>query len=227
MTMKVFLIGYGRMAAKLALGVLQSGHELVGVFRADRLRHNFLDASIRDFFSNDDFYAIIKKYKIKEVNTNSVNNRRFISKIKKLDADVILVGSCGEKFGKEILKAPNVACVNVHPSLLPKYRGANPYFHTIKNGEKSSGVTFHLMNEKIDRGDILMQEAVPISDVDTGQTLRIRTTHQAAGMVGELLNNFEEHLIIPIPQNEGIASYYPVIYYEDLVIDWKKSAKTK
>ena len=148
MTMKVFLIGYGRMAAKLALGVLQSGHELVGVFRADRLRHNFLDASIRDFFSNDDFYAIIKKYKIKEVNTNSVNNKRFISKIKKLEADVILVGSCGEKFGKEILKAPNVACVNVHPSLLPKYRGANPYFHTIKNGEKSSGVTFHLMNEK-------------------------------------------------------------------------------
>ena len=116
--------------------------------------------------------------------------------------------------------------MNVHPSLLPKYRGANPYFHTIKNGEKSSGVTFHLMNEKIDRGDILMQEVVPISDVDTGQTLRIRTTHQASAMVGELLNNFEEHLIIPIPQNEAMASYYPVISYEDLVIDWKKSAKT-
>lgn len=225
MTMKVFLIGYGRMAAKLALGVLQSGHELVGVFRADKLRHNFFEASIRDFFSNDDFYAIIKKYKIKEFNTNSVNNGRFISKIKKLETDVILVGSCGEKFGKDILAAPNIACVNVHPSLLPKYRGANPYFHTIKNGEKSSGVTFHLMNEKIDRGDILMQEVVPISDVDTGQTLRIRTTHQAAGMVGELLNNLDEHLIIPLPQNEALASYYPMIFYEDLVIDWEKPAK--
>lgn len=70
-----------------------------------------------------------------------------------------------------------------------------------------------------------MQRIIPISDVDTGETLRIKTSHQASTMVIDLLNNFNEHLSIPMPQNEAVASYCPKIFYEDLLIDWTKPAK--
>lgn len=213
------------MAAKLALGILQSGHELVGVFRADKLRHGFFESQFRDLFFSDDFYSIIKKYKIPEINTKSINDKKFVEHVKKLSADVILVGSCGEILKKELITCAKVACVNVHPSLLPKYRGPNPYFYTIKNGESDSGVTFHLISEKVDGGSILMQKKVPISDFDTGQTLRIRTTHQASLMVKELLDALESNIIIPLAQDEKACSYYPALSFEDVLIDWTKSSK--
>ena len=141
----------------------------------------------------------------------------------KLNPDIILVGSWGEKLSKDIYNLPKIATINAHPSLLPKYRGPNPYFWTIKNQEQSSGVTFHLVDEKYDAGAILAQEEVKIYPSDTGKSLKERTVLTARGVVCELLKDLSEDIIIPLTQVEEKASYYS--YPSDYELDFNKSAE--
>lgn len=223
--MKVVLLGYGEMAAGLAKGVLNSNHELVGVFRWDRVKKSPMKLALKDFFFNDNFYSLIKEHKIHEITAKSANGEDFAEQIKKLNPDVLLVGSWGEVLKTDIIQLPKVASINCHPSLLPKYRGANPYFHTIKNGELKSGVTFHLINEKLDQGDILMQKIIPITQIDNGRTLRSKTAYEACLMVMDLLDKLEKGEIEPTPQNEEDASYYPPPGPDDAIIDWSVFAK--
>lgn len=126
----------------------------------------------------------------------------------KLNPDIILVGSWGEKISKEIYSIPKIASINAHPSLLPKYRGPNPYFWVIRNCEKASGVSLHLIDDNFDTGSILAQEEVKIFSNDTGETLKQRTVLVARAVVCELLKDLQEDIIIPLKQEESISSYY-------------------
>ena len=92
-----------------------------------------------------------------------------------LNVDLIIVGTWKERITKETFNIPKIATVNVHPSLLPKYRGPNPYLQTILHGEKYSGVTLHLMNEKLDAGAVMKQQKVEILPSDTSKELRERS----------------------------------------------------
>ena len=89
---------------------------------------------------------------------NSVNSKKFRDFVIESKADVILVGSWSEKFGIDTLELTKYGVINCHPSLLPLHRGANPYFWQIYSGDKKAGVTFHLMDENFDTGDILLQK---------------------------------------------------------------------
>ena len=158
-----------------------------------------------------------------EIEVESVNSLQFKKRLLKLNPDIVLVGSWPEKFKKEIYDIPKIATINAHPSLLPQYRGPNPYFWTIRNGEPVSGITFHLMDKGFDTGAILAQEEVKIYPSDTGKSLKERTVLTARGVVCELLKALREDIIIPLTQREDKATYYSTP--SDLELDFTKSAE--
>lgn len=222
--LKVVLLGYGELAQSLLLGLMESRHSVVGVFRWEQERPNKLFAFLRDTFIPDGLTSIIRSKNIHEIKAHKANSIRFIKKIKKLNPDVILVGSWGEIIKKEIINLPKVAFINCHPSLLPTHRGSNPYASTIKNNENKTGVTFHLVNEGIDTGEILLQKDVNISEDDTGESLKNKCAFLAKNSVSELLDKLEKAELIPKKQDESKASYFPKLNFMDAKISWKKPA---
>jgi len=177
--MKVVILGSGQMLKNLIAGCMDAGCNIVGVFRYDKVRFPIIDRFIVDLFNPSSEYTYIKSHKLYEIKARSANSVEFKKEILKLNADIILVGTWGEKIKKPIFNLPKLATINVHPSLLPKYRGPNPYLQVIKNMEKESGVTFHLMDENFDTGAILLQKHVDIESSDTGTELRQKIVSKA------------------------------------------------
>ncbi len=220
---KVVLVGYGQMLYSLIDGIESSGHKILGVFRNDRRFHSNFGLFFKDIFNPSKDYTIIKSKKLYDIKGRSVNSEKFLEEIKKLNPDMIIVGSWGEKFKKDILNT--VTCVNFHPALLPKNRGANPYFWSIYLNQTITGLTIHYMNEKYDRGDILLQEAITIDDYETGMSLKEKTTRLARGLVKDFLNLYDKNQLQPIKQNEEFASYEPQLSEQNVIVDLSKSKK--
>lgn len=221
--LKVVVIGYGEMFTNIIAGTLDSGMKIVGVLRKESVKYPRFLRWIKDIINPSQEYSYIKSYNLPEISAKGVNTNEFKKELLRLNPDIILVGSWGEKFEKETFNIPKIATINAHPSLLPKYRGPNPYFWVIKNQEQVSGITFHLMDEGFDTGAILAQEEIKIYPSDTGKTLKDRTVLTARGIVCELLKDLDEDIIIPLKQNEEKASYYS--HPCNLELDFKKSAE--
>lgn len=221
--LKVVIIGYGEMFTNLIAAALDANCEIVGVFRKEQVKYSPITRKLKDVFNPAFDYNYIKSYNLPEIEARSVNSPEFRKKLIKLNPDIILVGSWCEKFEKATYDIPKIAAINVHPSLLPKYRGPNPYFWTIKNHEEISGVTFHLMTSEYDKGAILAQEEVKIYPSDTGKSLKQRTVLTARGAACELLKDLSEDIIIPLTQREDKASYYS--HPKDLELNFNNSAK--
>ena len=216
--MKVVILGKGEMLFNLIEGSLDANCEVVGVLRYERINLPKWKLKLKDFFNASNDYTIIKQNKLHEIKVNSANSDKFKNEILRLNADVILVGTWGEKIKKEIIDLPRIASVNVHPSFLPNYRGPNPYLQTILHGEAKSGLTFHLMDENFDSGAILAQKQIDILPNDTSKELKSRTVYQARLMCAELLKKLEYGLLIPIKQKDG--SYYSNITDNDKMLDF-------
>ena len=218
---RVVLVGYGQMLYSLIKGIKASNHEIVGVFRSDRRKFNRFCLFFKDIFNPSEDFVIIKYEKLKEIKARSVNEKKFIKTIKKLKPDILIVGSWGEKLGREILDT--VYCVNFHPALLPHNRGANPYFWVIYLNQKVTGLTVHEMSEKFDEGDILLQEAIPIGENENGKTLKSKTCKLAEGLVKDLLDLLDKKQLQPIKQDEKFASYEHQITHKEVIIDLNKT----
>lgn len=153
------------------------------------------------------------------------NNIKFIEKIKKLNPDVICVVAYGKILPKEILDIPKYGCINVHASLLPKYRGAAPIQWAIINGDKETGVCTMYMDEGMDTGDILLEEKVSINDDDTMGKLWEELSIKGGKLLVETIKKIESNSIKRIKQ-EGESCLAPKITKEMSKIDWKnKTAK--
>lgn len=221
--LKVVIVGYGEMFTNLIAGALDANCKIVGVLRKDVVKYNPFLRKIKDIINPSQDYNYIKSYNLPEIYAyNGVNSEEFRKAIIKLNPDLILVGSWSEKFSKETFTLPKIATINAHPSLLPKYRGPNPYYWVIRNQEASSGISFHLMDEKYDNGAILAQEEIEISPEDTAKSLKNKTVLKARGVVCSLLQALQEDIIIPLTQIEEKATYYS--HPEVLELDFKKSS---
>lgn len=221
--LKVVIVGYGEMFTNLIAATLDANCKIVGVLRKDTVKYHPLLKKIRDVFNPSVEYSYIKSYNLPEICAKGVNTQEFRKQLLKLNPDILLVGSWGEKFKKATYDIPKIATINAHPSLLPKYRGPNPYFWTIKNLEKVSGVTFHLMDEGFDSGAILAQEEIKIFPSDTGESLKQRTVLTARGVACELLNSLKEDIIIPLQQRNENSTYFS--YPDEFELDFNKSAE--
>ena len=217
--MKIAVIGYSKMFASIIEAVLESKHELVGVMRHDRVKYKPIELFFKDRLNPSSDISFIKSKKLYEIKANSVNSKKFKDEIKNLEPDIIFVCSWSEKIKKEIFELPKIGMINVHPSLLPKYRGPNPYAQVLFNNEKYTGVTFHFVTEDFDKGPILMQKKIKILDSDDGASLRDKAAGLATVMCEEFLNTTEDSIITPIFQDEEQATYQPAITIKDTILD--------
>lgn len=222
---KVVILGHSDMLSNLIIGSTDARCKIVGVLRYERLKNCTFVQKLKDFFLPSKEYSYIKSYNLPEIKSKSANSEAFKKELLRLNPDIVLVGTWAEKLKKDILQLPKIAVINVHPSLLPKYRGPNPYLQTIWNGEEQTGVTFHLMTEEFDAGPILLQKTIDIKPEDTGKELKERTVLTARSAVTELLNMLADDFIIPVDQSEDRATYQPQITRDDIMLDFGKSAK--
>lgn len=220
--LRVVIIGYGEMFMNLIAGTLDANCNIVGVFRKEMVKYSYPIRKLKDILNPSIDYNYIKSYNLHEINACGVNTKEFKEALLKLNPDILLVGSWGEKISKEIYNLPKIASINAHPSLLPKYRGPNPYYWVIRNQELNTGVSFHLIDEGYDTGAILAQEKIKIFPSDTGKTLKNRVVLTARGVVCELLKDLTEDIIIPLTQSDTNATYYS--YPSDLELDFSKDA---
>jgi methionyl-tRNA formyltransferase len=144
--------------------------------------------------------------------------------IKTLHPDVIVVVAFGQFLSKKLLAIPRYGCMNLHASLLPKYRGAAPIQWAIINGEAETGLTTFLLTEEMDAGDILLQKTVPISNEDTAGTLHDKLAALGPGLVLQTLDGLEKGTLIPRPQDHSQATFAPKIESTMGQIDWNQPA---
>ncbi len=204
--LRVVVVGYDKMQTALISGLLSSNHEIVGVMRYEKNKISPFKLFFKDIFAPSKTLSYIRSYKLYDIKARSVNSPEFINEIKRLRADVVLVGSWGEKIKKEVLDVPKFGFINCHPSLLPQNRGANPYFWAIYQGKEKSGVTFHLMDEGFDTGKIIFQEEIRITPFMNAEDLKHKACALAKKSIAPLLNNLEEGLLIPVAQDETRAT---------------------
>ncbi|MGH9357553.1 MAG: methionyl-tRNA formyltransferase [Terriglobia bacterium] len=139
--------------------------------------------------------------------------------------DVIVVVAYGHIIPPWMIGLPRFGCVNLHASLLPRYRGAAPIQWAIIRGERATGVTSMQIDRGLDTGDILLRSETKISGEDTTETLSERLSRMGAGLIVETLRGLERGEIHPRPQSEHLASYAPMLKKEDGRIDWSLTAE--
>jgi methionyl-tRNA formyltransferase len=147
-----------------------------------------------------------------------------LAKLKKCQADFFVVVAYGQLLSPEILAMPRLGCVNVHGSLLPKYRGAAPLQWAIANGETETGVTTMLMDEGMDTGAMLLKTTTPIGLMDNLTAIGDRLARSGAELLVQTLKDLDAGQLQPIPQTETEATYAPLLKKGDFVINWHRSA---
>lgn len=219
--MRILFMGTDEFAIPSLSTLFESKHELIGVVtQPDRPsgRGRKLKAS--------PVKKLAGKLSISVYQPERVSDPDFVEEIRKLEPELIVVAAYGQILKENVLDCPSVACVNVHPSLLPKYRGAAPIQRAIIDGEKQTGVTIILMDEGEDTGDIVTQKPVKIEREDTAISLKDKLSKIAADILIEVVDKTQESGDLPhIPQKDDEATYAPKLTKEDGKIDWSKSAE--
>ena len=154
-----------------------------------------------------------------------VREEGFQEKIKSLQPELFVVLAYGQILPRFLLQIPKYGAVNVHASLLPKYRGAAPIAWAILKGERVTGVTTIMMDEGMDTGDILLQTEIPIGEEETSETLHDRLALLGAKLLLETVSGMKAGNVHPIPQDHLKVTYAPPLKKEDGRIDWSKEGK--
>jgi methionyl-tRNA formyltransferase len=155
----------------------------------------------------------------------SVGTAEFENRIAKYKPDIIVVVAFGHIIPKNILEIPKIATINIHASILPKYRGPAPIQWAIINGELETGVTTMLIDEGLDTGDILLSKKIKIYPHDTSATLHDRLADLSADLLIQTIESFETGDIIPMPQDHTRATYAPLLKKNDGHINWEMPAQ--
>lgn len=154
----------------------------------------------------------------------SVREPRFLAELDELEPDLAVVVAFGQIFPAELLKLPRHGCVNLHASLLPRYRGAAPVQAAISNGERKTGVTVMQMEEELDAGPILLQEETSIGDEETAGELSARLAGIGAELLLEAIVRLEKGKLKPRKQSDESATYAPTLKRENGKINWALNA---
>jgi methionyl-tRNA formyltransferase len=217
--MRIVFFGTPKFAIPSLKDLLQSGEELAAVVtqtdkKAGRGRI-LLPSPVKEL-------AMSRGLKI--IQPSNIKDTAFLNELSVIKPDMVVVVAYGKILPQQILKLPPMGCINVHASLLPKYRGAAPIQRAIINGEEQTGITTMLMDEGLDTGSILLQEKTDITDEDNADTLSKKLSEMGALLLMKTIRGLKNGSVRPVPQ-EGIPSYAPALRKEDGKIDWSKSAK--
>lgn len=156
---------------------------------------------------------------------DSVNSEETIEKLKEIKPDCIIVIAYGQILRKEVLDIPKYGCVNVHASLLPKYRGAAPIHWAIIDGEKETGITIMQVDEGLDTGDMLSKREITIEGDDDSQSIHDKLSKLGSELIIETLENLEKGNIRKTPQDHELSSYASKLSKDTGKIDWNDSGE--
>lgn len=200
--MRIVFMGTPDFAVGALQALVDAGHELLLVVtQPDKERGRGKSVS---------FCPV--KVKATELNIpvfqpRKLRDQESVDYLKTIEADVFVVAAFGQILPKVVLDMPKYGCLNIHASLLPKYRGAAPIQWSILDGEKQTGVTIMQMNEGLDTGDILMQKVIDIDPKETGESLFDRLSVLGAEAIVEALNAIEAGGLTPVPQDDSQSTY--------------------
>ena len=219
--MKILFMGTPDFAAGILRAIIQkSDHEVVAVVtQPDRPKGR----SGRMVASPVKEYALEKGIQVLQPEKIKVPDE--VQKLRGIDADIYVVAAFGQILSPEILTIPKYGCINVHASLLPKYRGAAPIQWAIADGEEQTGVTIQQMNEGVDTGDIIETAGVDIADDETGESLFDKLMEAGAQLTVDTLRLIEKHEARHVPQDESKATYARMIKKDMGLIDFSVSAQ--
>lgn len=215
--MKIIFMGTPETAVPTLKAIVEKGHEVpLVVTQPDKPKGRssaLVPTPVKEYALSAGL-KVVQPEKLK-------NNEEFMSLLESLEADFLVVVAYGKILSERVLKSPKKAPINVHFSLLPKYRGAAPVNWAIVNGEADTGVTAMLMDVGLDTGDMLMKAVTPI-ERKTTEDLLAELAVTGAELLIETLDKFDT--ITPEKQNDAEHTYAPMMKKEDGLIDWNKSA---
>ena len=217
--MKIVFMGTPDFARKSLEQLYSCEHEIVGVFtQPDRPRSRGMKVS----YSTVKELALMHETPVYQ--PVSLRSEADLDILRKLDFDLIVVVAYGNLLPTEVLNMPPLGSINIHASILPKYRGAAPIQWAVLNGEKITGVTSMYMAEELDAGDIILTKETPIGEDETSGELFDRLMDMGAKLLGETIDAISKGDAPRIPQNHSIATYAPKINKDMSLIDWNTDA---
>ena len=199
--MRIVFMGTPDFARSALEKIIEAGHEVVLVVtQPDKPKGRSGELQVSDVkaCALEHDLPVFQPVKIKEAD--------HVAYLKSIDADIYVVAAFGQILSQEILDIPKFGCVNIHASLLPKYRGAAPIQQVILDGEKETGVTIMQMAAGMDTGDILIQKTIPIDENETGGGLFDKLSVLGAELIVEALPMIERGELTPVPQDEALAT---------------------
>jgi len=216
--MRVVFFGTSEFAIPSLKGLIASGYELLSVVtQPDKRKGRGRQLSPPPVKKEAQIYGLTI------LQPESVKERGFIDSLRMLNPDMIIVVAYGQILPSEIIHMPRLGCINLHASLLPRYRGAAPVNWAIINGDKTTGITTMLMDEGMDTGPILLQREVEIRDDDTAGSLSERLAVEGVGLLIKTIDMLKGGDIKPIPQSDE-PSFAPPLKKSDALIDWSMPA---
>lgn len=218
--MRIVFMGTPDFAVPSLNQLIEDGHEVVGVFaQPDKPKgrgYKLTPPPVKE---------AALKHNIPVYQPSKMRDGEALSILQELKPELIVVVAYGKILPKEILELPPKGCINVHGSLLPKYRGAGPIQWSVINGEKITGITTMYMGEGLDTGDMLLKEETPIEENETYGELHDRLSVIGAHCLGETLKQLEQGKLTATKQNDAEASYAPMLDKEIARLDFTKPAR--
>ena len=217
--MKIIFMGTPDFAVPCLESLIKAGHEIAAVFtQPDKPRGRKM------VMTPPEVKVCAIKHGLTIYQPKTLRDGEALDIIQKIDPECIVVAAYGKILPKEILDLPHYGCINVHGSLLPKYRGSAPIQWSVINGDSETGVTIMQMAEGVDTGDMLYQKAIPINIDDTAESMFNKLSDLGGEMIAEALDMLEKGELTAEKQDEALATHAPMLDKSISEIDWHKPA---
>jgi methionyl-tRNA formyltransferase len=231
--MRIVFFGTGDIGLPTLRALLKSEHEVVGVVtqpdkpvgRAQLIESPPIKRALMSGALTTSPARTERALALRVLQPVRIKDRQAIEEIHALTPDVIVVMAYGQILPRDILEIPKIACLNLHASLLPRWRGAAPIQAAIAAGDRETGITVMYMDEGLDTGDILLQRTIDIVPAETGGSLHNRLAEVAPEALLESLDLLAKRSAPRIPQDNALATYAPKLKREDGKIDWSDPAE--
>ena len=218
--MKIVFMGTPDFAVPCLESLINSKHTVLGVFtQPDKPRGR------KQILTPPDVKVCALKHELNVYQPATLKDGKALEIIKKLSPDVIIVVAYGKILPEEILTYPKYGCINVHGSLLPRYRGAAPIQWSVLNGDKETGVTTMLMEKGLDTGDILLQESISIGENDTSEDMYEKLAPLGAKLLLKTLDDIENNKIVPQKQDDSLSNYASMLDKSMCELDFSQPAQ--
>lgn len=218
--MNIIYMGTPEFAVPSLKMLIDCGHNITSVFcQPDKPKgrgHKMLFPPVKE---------LAVEHNIPVFQPTTLKNEDIQNEIKSQNPDLIVVVAYGKILPKAVLEAPKFGCVNIHGSLLPKYRGAGPIQWSVLNGDKETGVTTMFMADGIDTGDMLLKAKTEIGENETADELYERLSFIGADLLKETVEKLSENALEPVRQNDAEATHAPMLSKEMCNLDFSQSAQ--